>query len=42
MDPLMDTVRDLPEFKKILSELESKFWKNHEQIKESLENKGLL
>lgn len=42
MDPLIDNIRDLPEFKKILSEIESNFWENHEKIRKSLERKGLL
>ena len=32
MDPLMDNIKDLPEFKKIFSDIENKFWKNHKQI----------
>ena len=42
MDPLMDNIKDLREFKKIFSEIESKFWNSHKQIKDSLEQKGLL
>ncbi len=41
-DPLVDTIKDLPEFKKIMSDLETKFWDNHKKIKETLEEKGLL
>jgi AraC-like DNA-binding protein/TolB-like protein len=41
-DPLFDNVRELPEFKKIFSEIETKFWKNHDRIKASLKEKGLL
>ena len=41
-DPLFDNIRNLPEFKEILSEIETKFWANHERIKASLEEKGLL
>ena len=40
--PLFENIRNLPEFKKILSEIETKFWANHERIKASLEEKGLL
>ncbi len=42
MDPLIDNIKDLPEFKKILSDIEIKFWNNHKQIKASLEEKELL
>ena len=42
MDPLIDNIKDLPEFKKILSDIEIKFWNSHKQIKASLEEKELL
>jgi len=42
MDPLTDNIKDLPEFKKILSDIEIKFWNSHKQIKASLEEKELL
>jgi len=42
MDPLIDNIKDLPEFQKILNYLENKFWNNHKQIKASLEEKELL
>ena len=42
IDPLFDNVKDLPEFKKILSDIENKFWNSHKQIKASLEEKELL
>ena len=42
IDPLVDNIKDLPEFKKILSEIEIKFWNYHKQIKASLEEKELL
>ena len=42
MDPLIDNIKDLPEFKKIFNDIESKFWNNHKQIKASLEEKKLL
>ncbi len=41
-DPLFDNVDDLPEFQKILREIEVKFWRYNKQIKESLKEKGLL
>jgi TolB-like protein/AraC-like DNA-binding protein/Tfp pilus assembly protein PilF len=42
LDPLMDNIKDLPEFKKIFSEIENKFWQNHNSITASLKNKKLL
>jgi len=42
IDPLFDNVKDLPEFKKIMKGIETKFWKYHQQMKSSLEEKGLL
>jgi len=42
MDPLMDNIKDLPEFKSIFSEIETRFWDSHKQIKASLEEKKLL
>ena len=41
-DPLFEQVNDLPEFRKILREIEVKFWSYHKQIKDSLKEKGLL
>jgi hypothetical protein len=42
MDPLLDNLKDLPEFKKLSKKIENKFWENHEDIKTSLEGKGLI
>jgi TolB-like protein/AraC-like DNA-binding protein/Tfp pilus assembly protein PilF len=41
-DPIVDPIKDLPEFKKIMRDLETKFWNNHKKIKETLEEKELL
>lgn len=41
-DPIYDNIRELPEFKKILAEMETKFWKDHDRIKATLEEKRLL
>jgi len=41
-DPLFDNVDDLPEYQKIIREIEVKFWSYHKQIKDSLKEKGLL
>jgi len=42
MDPLTDNIKDIPEFKKIMSDIETKFWNYHKRIKASLEEKELL
>jgi len=42
IDPLVDNIKDLPEFRKILNDIKIKFGKYHEGIRESLEDKGLL
>lgn len=42
IDPLIDNIKDLPEYKQIMGEIETKFWNNHNHIKISLEDKGLL
>jgi TolB-like protein/AraC-like DNA-binding protein/Tfp pilus assembly protein PilF len=41
-DPLFEHVDELPEFQKILREIEVKFWRYHKQIKTSLKEKSLL
>ena len=41
-DPMTEKIRDLPEHKRLMKKIESKFWKNHERIRASLEDKGLL
>ena len=42
MDPLIDKVKNDPEYHKTLISLEEKFWKNHDEIRVSFEKKGLL
>ncbi|MFC2103960.1 helix-turn-helix domain-containing protein, partial [Bacteroidota bacterium] len=42
IDPLIDNVKDNSEFNKILNDIETKFWKRHEKIRASLEEKELL
>ena len=42
MEPLVDNIKDLPEFKRIMNDIETKFWKYHKQIKATLEEKNLL
>jgi len=42
MDPLVDNLNDIPEFKELIKKIKTKFWQKHEEIKASLEKKGLL
>ncbi len=42
IDPLIDNIKDLPEYREILNDIETKFWNNHKHIKASLEEKELL
>ena len=42
IDPLIDNIKDEPEFKMLMQELEAKFWDYHEDIRYSLEEKGLI
>ena len=41
-DPIVDPIKDMPEFKKVMSDLETKFWDNHKKMKGMLEERGLL
>jgi TolB-like protein/AraC-like DNA-binding protein/Tfp pilus assembly protein PilF len=42
MDPLVDKIKELPEFQALLKTIESKFWIKHKEIRASLEEKGLI
>ena len=42
IEPLFDNIKNLPEFKDIFKEIETRFWKNHERLKSSLEKKKLI
>jgi len=41
-DAVFDSIRDLREFKRIYNQIDTKFWKNHQIIKNELEGKGLI
>lgn len=41
-NPLYDNMRHLPGYRKILTDMETKFWSDHERIKADLKEKGLL
>jgi len=42
MDPVFDSVKKLPEFQKIMSDIDSKFWGANKEIRVTLEENGLL
>jgi len=42
IDPLGDPIKNNHEYQQLLQEIETKFWKDHQRIKDSLEEKGLL
>ena len=41
-DPLVDPIKNHPDFIQIVTQLESKFWDRHEKMRISLEEEGLL
>lgn len=42
IDPLVDEVKNLPDFKDILKELEKQFWAQHDNLDRELRQEGLL
>lgn len=42
IDPLVENIKDLPEFKDLMIKIDEKFWLRHNEIKSSLEEKGLI
>jgi len=41
-DPLLETLKDNPEYKKYFGEAKQRFWKNHDALSDVLKEKGLL
>jgi hypothetical protein len=41
-DPVVDSIKSHPEFKKIMDDIETKFWNTHKKIRVNLEEQGLL
>jgi TolB-like protein/AraC-like DNA-binding protein/Tfp pilus assembly protein PilF len=41
-DPVADPIKDHPEFKKVMQDIEKKFWDNHKNIRVRLEEQGLI
>jgi len=42
IDPLLDSIKDLSEFKEIMKVIENKFWDQHNVIRATLEEKDLI
>jgi tetratricopeptide (TPR) repeat protein len=42
IDPLVDNIKDLPEFKNIMEVLRNKFWLHHDEIRSGLSADGLI
>lgn len=40
-DPLVDPIKHLPEFKRVMETIKKKFWDRHKEIKDDMEEKGL-
>ena len=41
-DPVIDAIRNLPEFEQLMRTIETKFWDRHHRTRAALEEKGLL
>ncbi len=41
-EPSVESLKNLPEFKKVVKDMNARFWANHEELKGRLEKKGLL
>ena len=42
VDPVVDDLKKLPRYKNLMKKIESTFWNSHQQIKDTLETKGLI
>lgn len=42
VDPLMDNIKEMAEFKRLFNQIEKKFWDRHKKIKVAIEEKKLL
>ena len=42
IDPLVDNIKDLPEYKALLTEIETRFWEKHAATRTEFEKKDLL
>tara|TARA_E500000318_G_scaffold66019_1_gene60970 strand:+ start:3543 stop:5609 length:2067 start_codon:yes stop_codon:yes gene_type:complete len=42
MDPVLDSLKSYPGYNAVIQKIEDRFWENHDRLKETLEEKGLL
>ena len=42
IDPLMDNIKDSPDFEEIFEDIEKRFWDYHKRIRSTLEDEGLI
>ena len=42
IDPIVEPLKGHPEFEAVMRQIKEQFWEDHDQIKESLKEKGLL
>ena len=42
LDPAIVPLKKHPEFEQVMQKIEDRFWENHDILKETLEEKGLL
>ena len=42
IDPLVDNIKDHPDFKKLIKKINDKFWKDHKEIEKALKEKKLI
>ena len=42
IDPIVEPLKNHPEYKAVMKKIEDGFWENHNKLKKSLEEKGLL
>ncbi len=40
-DPVVDNIKDLPQFRKVMTDIENKFWATNKKIKVKLDKEGL-
>ena len=42
MDPALDSLKSYPGYDAVIQKIEDRFWENHNRLKETLQEKGLL
>ena len=41
-DPIMQPLQNMPEYQAVMQRIEDRFWENHEKVRNSLEEEGLI